>query len=788
MDPERLDELFYNAAPLDEAARREFIERETEPEGELRSELESLLRAHDSAGDFLETPAVAEAVELVPAILGSNLIGSHIGSWRVDSLIHGGGMGSVFRATRIEDDFTQSGALKLVRVGFETPELLARFAQERRLLASIEHPNIARLLDGGTTGEGLPWLAMEYVEGVPIDLYCDHHRLNLETRLGLFEQLADAIAYLHENLITHRDIKASNVLVDVSGRVRVLDFGIAALLDEAEGSREATAERRLSLASAAPEQLRGEAISTATDVYALGVLLYRLLCGVEPHRITSAMTAAEIEAAICDTDPPSPSNALRKASDGAMLATKRGTSVRRLLRELTGDLDTITAKAKHKDPMRRYRSVADLRADLQRWREDRPVLARPDSTAYRSGKFVRRHWLGLSATAAVIFALAAGLSAALWQADEARRQRDRAQTMNSFMQEVLAEADPYEADSDRTVREALAEASELLGRRFPEQPLLEAGLRQSVASVQVTLLDFERGEVNLNRALELFRSNVPADDEMLLLTESHLAWVANEREDYDASIVGYLSILARLDDSHSAELRANVHNDLGVVLNNVDRFEEALSHLESAMRLAPDARDRVATLVNLGYSADGLGQLEAAKDYYLKAIEQLRAEGEAGVVADLAHALSNYGNVLSQQGRDNEALPYYLESLAVRRRVFGEESSSVSVQSLNVGRLLLDMGRNDDALVHLQRALELLPRYRAEDSIYRLLARSSHARALLLTQADPGQRAEAIATLQSVLKTMRDDETPRASRFADQTAQWLDEAQRDPSGTQIHAR
>ncbi|WP_116366498.1 serine/threonine-protein kinase [Parahaliea mediterranea] len=778
MDPDRLAQLFDETVALSTSAQREAVlEHLDKQDPAMAAELRALLAAHDASGDFLEDSALNEAAALVPDLLGSSLIGSSIGPWRIDALIQSGGMGSVFEAVRLGEGFAQRAALKLVRLGFESPELIARFARERQLLARVDHPNIARLLDGGTTDDGLPWLAMDYVDGLPIDTYADHRRLSLVQRLALFDQVADAIASLHQILITHRDIKMSNVLVDKQGRAKVLDFGIASLLDET-ASPEATVERRISFGSAAPEQLRGEGISTATDVYGLGVLLYTLLAGVPPYRITTEMSAAEIEALICDVDPLPASIALRKAGQVADIAAMRRSSVARLAQALRGDLDTILAKALHKDPLRRYGSVADLRADLQRYQQRRPIVARGDSRAYRVNRFIRRHWKGLLATAAVISSLAVGLGVALWQADEARQQRDRAQAMNSFMQEVLAEADPYAADQDRTVREVLTDASALLDERFVSQPLLEASLRQSVGGVQLTLLDLDGGERNLRRAQALLEETVAADAEVLLRTRAHLAWLEYERENYDRSRAAYLDVIADFTPAHNAEFRALIHNDLGVVLVGMELWQEAIDHQTAAMRLSPESPDRTATLINLGHAYDGLGELEQARRYYLQAIERLRALGERGVIADLAHALNNYGNVLSQKGRNDEALPLYLESLEVRRQVFGPDSDSVASQHLNVGRLLLDMHRPQDAVGHLAAAVRIFPRYRDESSIYLRVGRMSQARAVLLVSEDPQERAAAIATLETVVAAFDEDGDMRESRFMDQARAWLADARR----------
>lgn len=776
-DPAELETLFHRALALpDTTARTAFLNSLRATDSALAEEVASLIEAHEACDAFLEESAVAEAAALIPERLGSSLVGSTIGAWRIDSLIDSGGMGSVFRATRIGKEFTQTGALKLVRVGFETEELIQRFARERRLLASMEHPRIARLLDGGTSDEGLPWLVMEYVDGLPVDAWADHHRLTVAARLELFEQLADAVAYLHQNLITHRDLKCANVLVDVSGHLRVLDFGIASLLD-GSGSTTVTSDRRLSFATAAPEQVCGGAISTATDVYALGMVLHQLLVGEAPYTLSQDMTAGEREAMICERVPPRASERLMTSPRRDAIAGSRRTSARQLAADMRGDLDTILATCLQKEPSRRYASVAELRADLARYRDNRPIVARADTTAYRTRKFIRRHWRGLAATAATMSALTLGLALAVLQAEEARVQRDRALAMNRFMQDVLTEADPYEAGTDRTVREALTIASARLDGAFPDQPYLEAALRQSVGGVQLSLLDLEAAERNLLRALALLDGAVPADDETALRARAYLAWLEMERENYAASIAAYQAVIDRLSAQHSVEFRAMLHNDLGVVLNDSERFEEAAIHLQRALQLAPDAPTRVSTLINLGLAADGIGQLEEAASYYREAIAMLRARGEAGRVADLAHALNNYGNVLSQQGDDAEALRYYLESLDVRRHVFGLRSAATGSQQLNIGRLLLDMNRPQAALPHLEEALAILPVFRDEDSIYMRVTRASHARAVDLTTDSAEERRVAIATLAEVARAFEANDDQRSSRFAVQTSRWLREAQ-----------
>lgn len=769
---DHLAELFGQALELAADARADFLNQVRTTDPQIAEELAGLLAAHDHSENFLEQPAVAEAASLVPDMLGSALIGQHIGPWRVDALLHTGGMGSVFRASRAGADFEQRAALKLVRIGFESPELLARFARERQLLAAIEHPHIAHLLDGGSTEDGVPWLAMEYVEGLPIDVWADRQQLSLTQRLELFDQVLDAIACVHEQLVIHRDLKPSNILVDARGQVKVLDFGISGLLDNSALEATQTIERRLSPASAAPEQWLGGALSTATDVYGLGTLLYRLLSGVSPYIISAELSPAEIENLICEQNPQRPSVMLSKHNELAEIATRRQVGGARLIRELEGDLDTIVMKALAKDPQRRYRTVSALREDLRRFRANQPITARPDSTSYLAGKFVRRHWRGLTAIMAVICALTIGLGLALWQAEEARSQRDRVQAINGFMQEVLAEADPYQAGADKRVRDVLTQASELLGTRFKDQPLIEASLRESVGRVQVALWELEEGEENLRRALVLLEGKAADDDELRLRAEAHLAWALSSRDEYGAAIDRYNSIVRRLTPQHSKALRIMVFNDMAITHNWAEQWSESIARLEQVLALGVDEFTRMGVYVNLGLAYDGLGELEEAKRYFFEVIEVARSQGEGGIGVNFADALANYGNMLSQQDRDDEALPYYQESLEVRRQVFGADNPGITVQVMNVGRLLLDMQRPEEALEYLNEAVELSAKHMEPETLITLVSRASHARALLLLPQMHEQHAAAIATLEEVIAIQTVNDEGRRGRFLQQFEEW----------------
>jgi serine/threonine protein kinase len=430
----RLEELFAAGFEL-EAARREEWLLELPPEDEaLLPELRGLLLAGDQGGDFLEA-AVAQAEHQLGLAPEAELAGRRVGAYRLVRLLGRGGMGAVYEAERADDAFRQRVAIKLIPSALATAEARHRFAAERQTLAGLEHPHIARLLDGGETEDGLPYLVMEYVDGEPIDAYCETRGLDLGHRLQLFCAVCAAVAHAHRNLVVHRDLKPPNILVTGGGEVKLLDFGIAKLLPGAGGAGEhptllqtRAGRPYLTPLFASPEQLRGETITTATDIYALGLLLFRLLTGQHPYRFSSSRPG-EIERVVCEQPAPRPSAAVKEACAGLAPPALR--------RRLRGDLDNIVLMALRKEPARRYAAVEQLAEDVRRHVEQRPVRARPDTLGYRAGKFVRRHRVSLAAAALVLASLVVGLLATMGQARIAERRFGEVRSLaNALLFEV----------------------------------------------------------------------------------------------------------------------------------------------------------------------------------------------------------------------------------------------------------------------------------------------------------------------------------------------------------------
>lgn len=428
MTPERwaqIRQIFDGALERPQQDRAAYLRVLCARDDELRREVESLLSNYDGSEDFLSTPAaeLSRALATLGETSGEFPQVPRVGPYQLERRIGRGGMGSVWLATRFDHEYEKKVAVKMVKRGMDTQEILRRFRMERQVLAGLDHTNIARLIDGGSTPDGLPYLVMEYVEGTPIDQYCETRQSTISERLKLFRDVCAAVQYAHQNLVVHRDIKAGNILVSSEGVPKLLDFGIAKLI-HSEFSTLAAAETRpelrpMTLDYASPEQVRGDSITTATDVYSLGVLLYKLLTGKFPYGLETKSRLA-IQQAICEKEPLRPSSVVLSDTKSAIpqatqkievasAATQetRDKARRRLKHKLAGDLDMIILKALRKEPQRRYISVEQFSEDVRRYLEGRPVIARSDTFGYRTAKFLRRNAAGVTAIAAALVLLLA---------------------------------------------------------------------------------------------------------------------------------------------------------------------------------------------------------------------------------------------------------------------------------------------------------------------------------------------------------------------------------------------
>ncbi len=447
---EQLKSLFHSALEVEKSQRAAVLDQACEGNAELRSRVERLLVSHDEAGSFLVSPALlGSGVSSLadgdgePRVHEKTRVGQRIGPYKIIREIGRGGMGTVFLAVRADDQYRKQVAIKLVNRGMDTDVILRRFMMERQILANLEHPNIARLLEGGSTPDGLPYFVMEHVEGQPMDEYCDARTFTTTQRLILFRQVCAALQYAHQNLVVHRDIKPNNILVTAAGVPKLVDFGIAKLLTPdwitETGVATATILRVMTPEYASPEQLRGLPITTASDVYSLGVVLYELLSGHRPYHLDSRQPE-EMARVILQQEPLKPSVAITRVEEThptggngpatitpeAVGQAREGT-IDKLRRRLSGDLDNILLKALRKEPQRRYASVQELAEDIRRHLEGLPVTAMPDTASYRFGKFVKRHRAGVFAGSLAVLMLASATAITSWQAVVASRQRAKAE-------------------------------------------------------------------------------------------------------------------------------------------------------------------------------------------------------------------------------------------------------------------------------------------------------------------------------------------------------------------------
>ena len=677
---DRIDAVLDQVLDLSPAARRAALERLCAGDGALQRAVERVLVADESAGSFLEQPAIHGAAQFIvePSPSPVSRIGEHLGPYRLVRELGQGGMGSVYLAERSDGQFEQEVALKLIRTGRATEEVVRRFRDERQILARLEHPNIAGLLDGGVTEAGEPWFAMEYVEGQPLTAWCDSRRLGVRERLALFEAVCDAVQYAHRNLVVHRDLKPSNILVDAGGRVRLLDFGIAKVLhvatdEPAEGEQTRTGLWVLTPEYGAPEQLRGDAVTTATDVYALGAVLYELLTGQRLHQF-ERHTPVEIERVVCQTPPVPPSRAVSRPGqhwhrDGRVdviqpdaVAAARGTTPHRLSRELAGDLDAIVLTALQKDAARRFPSAEGMREDLRRWRTGRPVRARRDSFGYRAWKFVGRNQLAVAAGAALVIAVAIGLGATMWQSAQARQEATRARGVTAFLIGLFRVADPEESRGrDITARELLARGVAALDTGLTGDPQTRAELFRALGVIHRELGLYDEADTLLRRSLALGATAFGPNDLATAGLMTDFGSVLRLRGDYAAAE----SVLVRALQIRQARL-GRVHADVATTLGEL----AATAHLAGADSMARVRYEEALAMDSTVYGAQSL---------------------------ELAADLDNFGAMLLDAGETPLADTLIRQGLAIRLAALDSLHPSVLTSLYNLGAVLADRGEHQEA-------------------------------------------------------------------------------------------
>jgi serine/threonine-protein kinase len=650
-----------------------------------------------------------------------DLAGERVGPYRIVRSLGRGGMGEVFLAERADEQFQQQVAIKLVRRGLLSRHVQGRLKLERQILATLDHPNIARLFDGGTTADGTPYIVMEYVDGEPIDIYCDSRCLSVEQRLRLFQTVCSAVHRAHQNLIVHRDLKPSNILVTRDGTPKLLDFGIAKMLDDRQMMHTMAVTqadyRVLTPDHASPEQIRGDPITTASDTYVLGVVLYELLCDCKPFAL-KGNRLGDLERAICEETPPPPSAVVQSRDDAAEIARQRGTSPARLRRELAGDLDNIVLMAMRKEPERRYSSVEQFAADVQRHLDGMPVLARADAWSYRAGKFLARHSLAVGLAVAFL-ALLIGFSITTYlQAQRIAHERDvaeaeraraltaqqRSEAVKDFLIDSFRLADPSHArGKEITAREILDQGAARIGKELRAQPDLQATLLDTIGSVYLSLdlpdeaqplieqgLTVRRklfGERNLDVAGSLYSLNRVYEKKGDLKTAEALA-------------IDSLAINTQLTGTQSLETAGSLCR-LGVIQYAKGELANAQQRLEECLRIrtalrGPDHEDRTSPLDTLARIAQSRRDFDTAQRLYREALRiDVLTRGKDH--PQYIRHLHNLATALHQQGDLDGAEPLYRQTVDLLRQVLGPEHTETIEAMGNLAWLLRDRRRFDES-------------------------------------------------------------------------------------------
>jgi eukaryotic-like serine/threonine-protein kinase len=712
--PEQWQEIspyLDHALSLSEQERAEWLSNFRAQRSELADLVEQLLEEHRALSQehFLEGQPQHPANE-------DASVGWTVGAYRPISRIGEGGMGNVWLAERTDGRFERRVAVKCLNFAVASQIAAERFKREGRILGQLAHPHIAELIDAGVTPKGEPYHVLEYVEGKPIDEYCDEHALGVDARIKLFLDVLDAVAHAHVNLVVHRDIKPSNVLVSSEGDVKLLDFGIAKLLaDDASPSAPTalTLEGGAAMTPlfAAPEQVGSGPITTATDGYALGVLLFLLLTGQHPAG-PGPHSPAELVKSTTEIDAPLASHAVASQNDVA-LAARRAATPEKLRRQLRGDLDTILTKALEKKPADRYASVAAFEDDLRRYLRHEPIAARRGAVAYRLSKYVRRHRVGVAA-AAVLVLLLAGFS--VIQAIELRRitrERDRADRIADFMTSMFKVSDPREARGNSvTAREILDKASKDIETGLAEDPPLQAQMMHTMGAAYTNLGLYAQGQQLLEQSVRIGRASLGAENSETLRATNALGWALMqqgrlaEAEKFERETLEAQQRTLGLNNTDTL----STMDQLAVTLN----FEGKLSEAEMLGRktvegdrrlLGAENTDTLAAMDNLVGTLGREGKFAEAEQLERETLQlQLRFSGPNNL--QTLNSMTNLAITLHFQGRHAEAETLLRQALDIETRNFGPEQPETALTRYNLACVLTQLGRFDEALAQLQEAMD----------------------------------------------------------------------------------
>jgi len=727
-----INEIIDNAFDLEGVDRDAYLNVACAGDTRLRANVDQLLQGldHSAPTEFMEGPIPLPNVDLIddlegfmdfPAINSSHIKpGQHIDAYKVVDRLGKGGMGEVYLAERDDGEFKQRVAVKVVRSGMATDEVYKRFQYERQILANLSHPHIARLLFGGVTTDGLPYFVMEYVEdGVPLTEYCDTHELSIKERLELFKKVCDAVRYAQRNLVIHRDLKPSNILVNKDGVVKLLDFGIAKLLDsemDPVTMFETTQHKApFTPAYGAPEQVRGKGISAATDVYSLGMILYELLTGRRPYELEPGWLKPTNVELICEFIPSAPSSIVTRRfiseETGVQntLSALRQSDPIRLKRTLHGDLDAIVMKALKKEPENRYGAVGELYEEIERYLENRPVLAQNDTFRYRTYKFVQRKRSLVLVSTLGVLALVGGLVTALLYANfateeaaRARQEATRANATKEVLSDIFRSVDPDIREGDEVTLNDLFNVGREKMALLEDQPLVKADILEVMAEAYLNLSDFENAKQLYAEVLSLYKQELVDGDPKLATSLFGLGMVERNNTDYEKADSFFVEALELIHNSSADTrlLRSRILSERALLLNELERYAQAETEANNALSLATSlldsgidedeirkqqaiAQDRLATALR------ELGKDEQAEKLYREALT-IRKEILGLNNPKVADTMFELANHLRYSGKPNEAEEMYLSALDIYQRVYEPDHPGIANSYIGLGLLKLN--------------------------------------------------------------------------------------------------
>lgn len=760
----QVKEIIAAALEVGDGEREAFLNEQCAGDPELRAEVDSLLSAHEELDGFIEQPVFKVDSVFVDE---PDRSGRRFGNYQIVRQIGAGGMGAVFLAERIDGEFEQRVAVKIIRQALAETELINRFKRERQILASLNHPSIARLLDGGVANDGTPFLVMEFVEGEAITKSAEQNKLNLEARLRLFLEVCAAVAYAHRNLVIHRDLKPNNIFVDREGQAKLLDFGLAKLtepnandsgssdrLDSEEFTQ--TAFRALTPAYASPEQIKGSAITTASDIYSLGVVLYELLTGCRPFHF-EGKSLEEVIRAVTVAEPPLPSS----VSGGKSSQPNA---------KLRGDLDNIILMALRKEPERRYRSVEKFADDIDRYLKGLPVAARKNSPRYRAGKFVKRNKFAVAAAALIILSLVGGIFATSWQARQAKREKVKAEKISAFLEQTLRYSNAVQSSlkkngPEATVSEAVDEAARRLdGGEFDDTPEVKAELERTIASIYFTQSKFPLARKHLEQNMLLLDALYGQQDPRFIssgVLRAGLLFAQGELAQAEQTYRRFFPLLRQeyRRGNITVVTLAEAANNFAYLRRTQGDSKEAEMLFRETLEYFPllprDALDSVATTRStLASTLSDQGRFDEAVETARVAVDEYRQRGDVGST-NYGFSLTIFGGFLAEKGHFAEADASLQEAEAIFRRLVPPGSLWVGDNYRQQANSLLLQGRFALAQTRADQAIKI---YQAFGKHYDQYPTALIIKGLALTKQ--GHAAEAEPLLREALK-VRTDSLPK---------------------------